>query len=85
MSKKLTAVEYLENQLKKSKYFYKLIEDLGYQSSVIATDVFTQSKEIEKQQIIDACDVGFDDGCGFTEDMKYKDGEQYYNETYELS
>jgi hypothetical protein len=44
--------------------------------------ILEQAKEMEKQQIIDACDVGFDDGCGFIEDIKYKDGEQYYKETY---
>jgi hypothetical protein len=45
--------------------------------------ILNQAKEMEKQQIIDACDVGFDDGCGFIEDIKYKDGEQYYKETYD--
>jgi hypothetical protein len=51
--------------------------------------ILEQAKEIEKKQIEDAFNVGFDDGCGFydgcgfIEDMKYKDGEQYYLETYE--
>jgi hypothetical protein len=45
--------------------------------------ILNQAKEMEKQQIIDACDVGFDDGCGFIEDVKYNNGEQYYKETYD--
>jgi isoleucyl-tRNA synthetase len=45
--------------------------------------ILEQAKEMEKKQIIDACDVGFDDGCGFIEDIKYNNAEQYYKETYE--
>jgi hypothetical protein len=47
-------------------------------------NLFEQAKEMEKQQIINACDAGFDDGCGFIEDIKYKNAEQYYKETYKL-
>jgi hypothetical protein len=46
-------------------------------------NLFEQAKEMEKQQIINACDAGFDDGCGFIEDIKYKNAEQYYKETYQ--
>ncbi len=79
----MTAVEYLETELKKSKYFYKLIEELGYQSSVVASNVFEQAKEMERVQIINAYDEGS------LSDMQYPDpktviqnGEQYYTQTY---
>jgi hypothetical protein len=41
-----------------------------------------QAKEMEKQQIIKAVDVGFDEGCKFPEDIKLGSGEQYYTQTY---
>jgi hypothetical protein len=66
-----TAVEWLEAALK-ARY--------GLMNS---TPLFEQAKEMFKQQIINACDAGFDDGCGFIEDIKYKNAEQYYKETYE--
>jgi hypothetical protein len=74
MNDKQTAVEWLVNAIhvyiheSKDQYLLELLE---------------QAKEMEKQQIIKACDAGFDDGCGFIEDIKYKDGEQYYKETYQ--
>ena len=45
---------------------------------------FEQAKEIEKQQIIDAYSIGFNDGCSYMFDGKteYKDLEEYYTETY---
>jgi hypothetical protein len=71
---KQTAVEWLVNAIhvyiheSKDQYLLELLE---------------QAKEMFKQQIINACDAGFDDGCGFIEDIKYKNAEQYYKETYE--
>ena len=40
---------------------------------------------VEKQQIVDAQENGFTDGCRYTtgfEQTLWYDGEQYYNETY---
>ena len=68
---KQTAVEWLEAALK-ARY--------GLMNS---TPLFEQANEMFKQQIINACDAGFDDGCGFIEDIKYKNAEQYYKETYQ--
>jgi hypothetical protein len=65
-----------------------LIEQIENQRETGNTDLRTtlhfcdKAKEMEKQQIIDACDAGFHDGCGFVEDIKYKDAEQYYKETF---
>jgi hypothetical protein len=60
MDKQLTAVEWLVDQLEKH-YVFQDIKN---------TTAFLQAKEMEKEQIIDACWAGGDDG------------EQYYKETY---
>ena len=48
---KQTAVEWLENQMKTSKYFYKLMEDINSRSTVAQSNIFQQAKEMEKEQI----------------------------------
>lgn len=63
----LTAVEYLAEQLL-AKYRLKID---NYQE-------FEQAKQMEKQQIIDACKKGF----GSTAVFRDKLAEQYYNEKY---
>ena len=48
-------------------------------------DCVMKAKEllkVEKQQIMKAVDVGFDEGCKFPEDIKLGSGEQYYTQTY---
>ena len=49
-----TAVEWLENQIKTSKYSYKLMEDINSRSTVAQSDIFEQAKEMEKQQVINS-------------------------------
>ncbi len=44
--------------------------------------VFIQAKAMEKEQIMKAVDIGFDEGCKFPEDISLNNAEQYYNETY---
>jgi hypothetical protein len=63
---KQTAVEWLIEQIRNEKY----IEDVD----------FEQAKEMEKQQIIDACNLQRNDYKGMP--TYNKSGEQYYNETY---
>ena len=71
-----TSVEWLENQIKTSKYYYKLMEDINSRSTVAQPNIFRQAKELEKEQIIEAYDKGeFNQGCN-------GDAEQYYNETF---
>jgi hypothetical protein len=41
-----------------------------------------QAKAMHKEEIMNASEAGFDDGSGFIEDIKYKNPEQYYNETF---
>ena len=74
---KQTAVEWLENQLKNSIYFYKLMEDINRRSTVAQSDIFEQAKEMEKEQIIDAYETA-DKDCG----KDFLHGDLYYHETF---
>jgi hypothetical protein len=74
-NKSVTAVEWLENQMKTSKYFYNLMEDINSRSTVAQSNIFDQAKEMEKEQIENAYRFGISD--------EYVIGsEQYYNETF---
>jgi hypothetical protein len=46
-----------------------------------ANKLLEKAKEMEKQQIIDCCDISYMDGYN----DNGKQGEQYYNETYNKS
>jgi hypothetical protein len=72
---KKTAVEWLENQIMTSKYFYKVLEDMNSRGTVAQPNIFRQAKTMEKEQTIDFVDnliVG----------MSREKIEQYYNENY---
>ena len=71
MRKKQTAVEWLVNYLKKSKHWYRLIDEV-HQNSTINRDVIEQAKQIEKEQIMEA-HYAPKYGCF---------SEKYYDETY---
>ena len=73
-----TAVEWLENQMKTSKYFYKLMEDINSRSTVAQSDIFEQAKEMEKEQIKEGYIMSLLD----RDNKIRRDAEQYYNETY---
>ena len=48
-------------------------------------EIFEQAKAMEKEQIIDAYDIGFADAwddARYDDEPKYATAEQYYNETY---
>jgi len=47
---KQTAVEWLVNELKKSKHYHQMINEV-HRNSTIAIDVIQQAKEMEKEQI----------------------------------
>ena len=69
---KQTAVEWLSEHLCNEMNFdyWKAVE---------------KAKEMEKEQIIEAQENGFTDGCRYTTEFEqtlWHDGEQYYNETY---
>jgi len=65
----MTAVMWLLQELKKVNYHP-------------TEAMIMYAKKLEKQQIIKAVNVGFDEGCKLIEDIKLGNGEQYYNETY---
>ena len=76
-----TAVEWLEDQVKTSKHYFKLMEDIQSKSTVAQSNIFEQAKEIEKQQIIDAFGVGCQ--VESTRLIGYHDmADEYYNETF---
>jgi hypothetical protein len=41
-----------------------------------------QAKAMEKGQIINAVDIGFEEGSKFPEDIRLNNSEEYYNETF---
>jgi hypothetical protein len=49
-----TAVEWLENQIKNSKYYFKLMAEINSRSTIAQPNVFDQAKEMEKKQIKEA-------------------------------
>jgi hypothetical protein len=73
MSKKLTAVEWFLNELLKNN-----IIEIGD----VDIDTYSKAKELEKQQIIDARQDGFNK-CFRKGDRKEITNEQYYKENYE--
>ena len=73
-----TAVEWLENQIKTSKYSYKLMEDINSRSTVAQSDIFEQAKEMEKEQIMDAANKLLYHSTGPSDTA----AEQYYNKTF---
>jgi HEPN domain-containing protein len=78
---KQTAVEWLENQIKTSKYSYKLMEDINRRSTVAQSDIFEQAKEMEKQQIIDSFVECWKENMPEGYECK-QSAEYYYNETF---
>ena len=70
-----TAIEWLENQIKTSKYFYKLMEDINSRSTVAQSNIFEQAKEMEKKQIMNSWVRGVTSENNVT-------AEQYYNKTF---
>ena len=72
---KQTAVEWLQEQLKDVKY--NPLEKNGYSNAL--ERLFKQAKEMEKQQIIDAFNLGQQKEA---KQEFWTKGEQYYNEQF---
>jgi len=73
---KQTAVEWLENQIKTSKYFYNLMEEIQSRSTIAEPNgILHQAKAMEKEQLENAWYAGDEDGA-------MHEFEYYYNETY---
>jgi len=79
MNKQVTAVKWLIEQISSSKYFYNLMEEIESRSTTVQPNaILQQAKEMEKEQIEDAHEIGYINGGNH----KNVNGEQYYNETY---
>jgi hypothetical protein len=64
-----TAVEWLEEHIKNVNWIDKKLSE--------RMDIIQQAKEMEKQQIMDACNTGI-----FHGGQLISTGRQYYNETF---
>ena len=78
---KQTAVEWLENQIKTSKYFYNLMEDIQSRSTIVQFNVFEQAKQMEKEQIMTAFTRGDIFGADYFDGVNITE-ENYYNQTF---
>jgi hypothetical protein len=85
MSKQQTAVEWFINELESKGEAWENVSTRRLQINIDITeylDLKRQVKAMEKEQIIMACDAGFEEGIKLIEDITLDDAEQYYNETY---
>jgi len=73
--KQQTAVEWLENQIKNSKYYFNLMKEMHHRSTIAQPNVFEQAKEMEKEQIKNAW-------IATNNALQRIASEQYYHETY---
>lgn len=80
---KKTAVEWLQEQLECFGNKHEL-----QMSWATVNELFKQAKEMEKEQIINAYELGSESGYelakndDFVEGFKVKEAKEYYNETY---
>ena len=81
MSKKQTAVEWLENQISSSKYFYKIMQEIESRGTVAQSNIFHQAKAMEKEQIINSFVECWKENMPEGYECK-QSAEYYYNETY---
>jgi len=42
----MTSIEWLENELKKSIHYYRLVEDIESKSTIVQSNIFEQAKEM---------------------------------------
>ena len=73
---KQTAVEWLWEELDKT---------IPYQNikvSQIFNGIIEQAKEMEKQQIVDSFEKGYENGAGVSDEDPIYHGGNYYNKTF---
>ena len=76
---KQTAVDWLLTQIENKN---------GKEFSSYYTEFIEQAKEMEKEQIVDAYEIGFADAwddARYDDEPKHAGAEQYYNETFNKS
>ena len=72
-----TAIEIFWNQLPEILPF-----TVDTKTELKLIKAFDEAKELNRQQIIKAVNVGFDEGCKLIENIKLESAEQYYTQTY---
>ncbi len=77
---KQTAVEWLINELQKTRDWQRVINEVN-QSSTSVRNVLEQAKKMEKEQIMGAWVDGNNSDC-LSEQDSSDFAEQYYNETF---
>lgn len=84
MSKKQTAVDFIEKSLIRRNYRHIVHnKEIIIVSLTTLQSIFEQAKEMEKEQIIHAANqTEFEDEDGLGIYDTISKGEQYYNETY---
>ena len=60
---------------------YFLVETLAENGILHSSDI-EQAKEMEKQQIVDAFEIGYENGACVNENNDFYHGGNYYNETF---
>jgi hypothetical protein len=77
MEKQLTAVEWLNSEVE------RLTTKAGIHLSWEMMDsIIRQAKQMEKEQIINSFEVGYDNGACVQEGNAIYHGSNYYNETF---
>jgi len=76
-----TAVEWLENQIKTSKYYYKVMSEINSKGTIAQPNIFEQAKEVERQQIMTAFTQGDIFGADYFDGVNITE-ENYYNTTF---
>jgi hypothetical protein len=77
---KQTSIEWLVNELKKSKHYQQMINEV-HQNSTVAIDVIDQALAMEKEQIIDSFVECWKENMPEGYECK-QSAEYYYQETY---
>jgi hypothetical protein len=76
----MTSVEWLENELKKSIHYYRLIKDIERKSTIVQFNIFEQAKVMHNQEIINAWYNGYINQSPMIDEENC--GEQFYQETF---
>ncbi len=64
------------------EWLVKKLEESGIPLMKDELEMIQQAKQMEKEQIMRAVNIGFEEGCKHPEDIKLHNAEQYYNETF---
>jgi hypothetical protein len=73
-----TAVEWLENEICNIDEGIQLTKKSAHK----ILNLFEQAKEMEKEQIVNAFEIGYDNGACVQEGNAIYHGSNYYNETF---